>query len=147
MVGGIPRGPRHSKKPPTFRDDRGSVVVVDLQGHKRTLSPEFASTQALAWTPSGDELWFSATTSGTACDLYGVDLAGKTRTVARAPGGLKLLDIGRYGRAIMAQGHVHRAAIVLGPGQKNERDLAIADWSIIRSQVLRKLTPHAYRRR
>jgi serine/threonine protein kinase/Tol biopolymer transport system component len=115
---------------PIFGDDRGSVAVVDSAGHKRTLTPEFPSTQALAWTPDGSELWFSAATTGSAADLYGVTLSGKLRTVTRVPGGIRLLDIGRNGRVIMAQGHVRRSAMVLGAGQKAERDLAIADWSI-----------------
>jgi Tol biopolymer transport system component len=115
-----------------FGDDRGSVAVVDLAGHKRTLTPDFASTQALSWTPDGNELWFSAATTGSAADLYGVSLQGKMRTVTRVPGGLRLLDVGHDGRVIMAQGHVRRAAMVLGAGQKTERDLAVADWSLNR---------------
>lgn len=115
-----------------FGDDRGSVAIVDLAGHKRTLTPEFASTQALAWRPEGNELWFSAATTGSAADLYGVSLQGQRRTVTRVPGGLRLLDVGRDGRVIMAQGHVRRAAMVLGAGQKTERDLAVADWSLNR---------------
>ena len=113
-----------------FGDDRGTVAVVDLAGKKRTLSPEYASTQALAWSPQGNELWFSAATTGSAADLYAADLHGNVRTIARVPGGLRLLDVGRDGGVIMAQGHVRRAAMALGPGQKAERDLAVADWSL-----------------
>jgi serine/threonine protein kinase len=115
-----------------FGDDRGTVAVVDLAGHKRTLSPEYASTQALSWTTQGDELWFSAATTGSAADLYAVTLTGKVRTIVRVPGGLRLLDVSRDGRVIMAQGHVRRAAMALGLGQSAERDLAIADWSLNR---------------
>ena len=113
-----------------FGDDRGAVAVVDLAGHKRTLSPEYASTQALAWNSEGNELWFSAATTGSAADLYAVNLRGNVRTLARVPGGLRLLDVNRDGRIIMAQGHVRRAAMVLGPGQSAEHDLAVADWSL-----------------
>jgi Tol biopolymer transport system component len=117
---------------PLFGDDRGTVAVVNLAGQKRTLSPEYASTQALAWSPHGDELWFSAATTGAAADLYAVNLQGKVRTVTRVPGGLRLLDINSDGRVIMEQGHVRRAAMVLGQGQTSERDLAVADWSLNR---------------
>jgi eukaryotic-like serine/threonine-protein kinase len=115
-----------------FGDDRGSVAVVDLVGHKRILTQEFASTQALSWRPDGNELWFSAATTGSAADLYAVSLQGTLRTVTRVPGGLRLLDVGRDGRVIMAQGHVRRAAMVLGAGQTAERDLSVADWSLNR---------------
>jgi eukaryotic-like serine/threonine-protein kinase len=117
---------------PIFGDDRGSVAVVDRAGHKRTLTQDFASTQALAWSPDGKELWFSAATTGSAADLYSVSLQGQLRTVTRVPGGLRLLDVGRNGRVIMAQGHVRRSAMVLGAEQKTERDLAVADWSLNR---------------
>lgn len=115
-----------------FGDDRGRVAVVDRSGKMRHISPEYASTQALGWSAHTDELWFSAAVSGSAADLYAADLSGNVRTITRVPGGLRLLDIARDGRVIMAQGHVRRAAMVLGPGQKSERDLAVADWSINR---------------
>lgn len=115
---------------PIFGDDRGSVAVIDRSGKKRILSPEYASTQALAWSPKGDELWFSAATTGSAPDLYAVALRGTVRTVTRVPGGLRLLDVAKDGRVIMAQGHVRRAAMTLGRGENTERDLAVADWSL-----------------
>ncbi len=113
-----------------FGDDRGTVAVVDRQGHERILSPEFASIQALAWAPSGNELWFTAASSGTAADLYGVTLGGKLRTVLRVPGGLRLLDIAHHGRVLIIQGRERRSLMVGGPGQKTEHDLAVADYSV-----------------
>jgi len=116
---------------PLFGDDRGSVAVVDLGGHKRTLSPEFASARRLEWR-NGDEVWFSASKEGMATDLYAVNLAGRMRTVLRVPGGVGLLDIGRDGCALITQGHERWSVAVLGPGQKTERDLSIADLSVPR---------------
>jgi serine/threonine protein kinase len=114
---------------PVFGDDGGSVAVVDLAGHKRTLSHTYPSTQALSWAKDG-ELWFSASINGTAADLFGTTLKGQERTIASVPGGLRLLDISNDGRVAVAQGHVRRSDVVLGPGQTGERDLAVADWTL-----------------
>src|SRR4051812_15752300 len=44
---------------PVEDDDRGSVAVVDLQGKKRVLSEGWFSLTGLAWSPGGDEVWFT----------------------------------------------------------------------------------------
>ena len=40
-------------------DTGGSVSVVDLNGRKTTLSSDWKSLHGLAWSPRGDEIWFS----------------------------------------------------------------------------------------
>jgi Tol biopolymer transport system component len=117
---------------PLFGDDGGTVSVVDLQGHKQTLTTQWASAHGLAWAPSGDEVWFSANKTGIALELYGVNLAGRVRTILRVPGGLELFAI-RDGRVMIAQGQRRRAAMFAAAWQKSERDLAIADWCIPRA--------------
>jgi Tol biopolymer transport system component len=115
---------------PYFGDDMGYVSVVDLEGHMRRLTSEWSSLRGLSWTPSGSELWFTANTSGIALDLYSVSLSGKLRTILRVPGDLRLLDISRDGRLLITQGQRRRVVMVAAPGQKIERDLSIADWTI-----------------
>jgi len=115
---------------PNFGDDMGWVAVVDLQGKKRVLSQQFAGIQTLLWNQGTNELWFSATLSGEASQVYAVNLRGQIRVVARAPSGLQLLDVGSDGRALIADGHWHASAVVLGAGQKQEMDLTVADWSL-----------------
>jgi sugar lactone lactonase YvrE len=46
---------------PFRADDRGTVAVVDLNGNKRTLTPEWSGEYGLAWSPDGSEVWFTAT--------------------------------------------------------------------------------------
>jgi hypothetical protein len=57
-------------------DDRGDVCVVDLEGHKRVLSPGWSSLDGLAWTPSGNEVWFAGSNTGNSRALYAVSLRG-----------------------------------------------------------------------
>ena len=49
---------------PYERDDAGGIAVVDQAGHKKMLTGQFVSLQGLAWWPTGEEVWFTGTTSG-----------------------------------------------------------------------------------
>src|SRR5262249_26488575 len=42
-------------------DDAGTVAMIDLSGKKTTLTGKWASEHGLAWAPSGNEVWFTAT--------------------------------------------------------------------------------------
>src|SRR5207249_3607892 len=60
---------------PFWGDDQGFVAVVDLAGKKRVLTKRFQSMRGLAWSPSGDEIWFAGADKR-ARALYGVRLSG-----------------------------------------------------------------------
>ena len=114
---------------PLTGDDAGSVAVVDLAGRKRTLSSGFYTAQGLVWSPDGKELWFTATVTGIDRVLYAVDLSGHQRLVARVPGDLRLLDIWRDGRVLLARDNTRRGLIGMAAGETSERDLSWLDWS------------------
>jgi Tol biopolymer transport system component/predicted Ser/Thr protein kinase len=114
---------------PQQRDDGGSVAVVDLAGKKTILSTGWDSIQGLAWSPAGDEVWFTATRTGGDRSLFAVNLSGKVRLLARVPGELTLLDVGREGNVLLTRG-IDRAGIIgLAPGATKEEDLSWLDWS------------------
>jgi len=115
---------------PQPRDDGGSVVVIDSSGKKQTLSDGWDSIQGVAWSPKGDEIWFSATRTGGDRSLYAVDLSGKVRLLARVPGELTLLDVGREGTVLLTRGNDRAGMIGLAPGETKERDLSWMDWSV-----------------
>lgn len=108
-------------------DDRGSVAVVDLAGNKKVLSGDWGAEEGLAWSPSGNEVWFTATKGGEAPSLYAVNLSGRERVVARAPIGLMLHDISPDGRVLLARGSFTTDIIGLGPNETKERDLSWLD--------------------
>src|ERR1700675_3500194 len=60
-------------------DDGGSVAVVDLNGNKKKLTRDWYGTGGLAWSPSGEEVWFTASELGVDHYLSAVSLAGKER--------------------------------------------------------------------
>jgi Tol biopolymer transport system component len=114
---------------PLAGDDGGTVAVVDLTGKKRTLSSGFYTAQGLAWTPDGTEIWFTATRLGLDRVLNAVNPSGHERLVARVPGDLRLHDIFRDGRALLARDNWRRGLIGLAAGEASERDLSWLDWS------------------
>ena len=115
---------------PVPDDNRGAVAIVDLNGRKRTLTREFPALSKLAWSPSGDEIWFTASPAGGDLSLWGVTPGGRLRAIARMPASVYLEDV-RHGRALMTRMN-HRIAIRwLAPGDSRERDLTWFGQSIV----------------
>jgi eukaryotic-like serine/threonine-protein kinase len=88
---------------PVKTDDRGTVVVVDRTGHQETISPTWEGVRGLAWTPRGDEVWYTAASAGTQYELWASAPGRKARRIFSAPAGLLLNDIAKDGRALVAQ--------------------------------------------
>jgi eukaryotic-like serine/threonine-protein kinase len=86
---------------PVFGDDRGWVSVVDESGNHKQLTEEFSTVQGLAWAHGGSEIWFTAASSTTSRDLFGVTLSGKKRPIITVPQGMRLLDIATDGRILL----------------------------------------------
>jgi DNA-binding winged helix-turn-helix (wHTH) protein len=78
-----------------------TLVVMDLAGKKKVLSGGWRTLDGLAWSPTGDEVWFTASEVGHRADLYAVTLAGEQRVVLRSPDQLRLADISRDGVVLL----------------------------------------------
>jgi eukaryotic-like serine/threonine-protein kinase len=115
---------------PQQGDDGGAVAVVDLAGKKKMLSDGWDSVQGLAWSPDGIEIWFTATRTGGDRSLYATDLSGKVRLLARVPGELTILDVGKEGNVLLTRGNDRAGMIGLAPGEPKEKDLSWLDWSV-----------------
>ena len=113
-------------------DDRGSVAVVDRSGRSKTLTGQWASIQGVAWSPTGDEIWFAASTTGTGRALYAVTTAGRLRILARAPGDLVLCDVSPAGRAVVAREDLRWGILAGVGGEEKERDLTWLGGSVPR---------------
>ncbi len=114
---------------PLRQDDAGMVKVVDMKGNVRTLTRRWSSLRGLAWAPSGREVWFAASESGVDRALRAVTLDGHDRIIAQVPGVLRLLDIGRDGRVLLARDDTQTTMIGRLPGDAGERDLSWFDSS------------------
>jgi Tol biopolymer transport system component len=105
-------------------DNRGWVATVDLTGKKAVLSGEWGSEEGLAWSPAGDEVWFTADRNGEANGLYAVTLAGRERLVLQMTVPLLLHDISREGRVLIASYTDSGNIFGQSPGETKERELS-----------------------
>jgi len=115
---------------PQTGDDGGAVAILDLNGKKRTLSEGWDSIQGLAWSPDASEIWFTATHTGGDRSLYATDLSGRVRLLARVPGELTILDVGKDGHVLLTRGNDRAGMIGQGSGEPKEKDLSWLDWSV-----------------
>ena len=113
---------------PILDDPSGSIAVVDLNGKRTVLSEGWQTTKGLAWSSSGDEIWFSAGKKRTQA-LYAVTTSGHERLLFSVPGGLFLYDVSRDGRVLMGDGQPRSRMITVTPGNPQGRDLSWFDWS------------------
>ena len=119
---------------PVKADDAGHVSLVDLGGKKRDLTVHYpGGLQGIAWTPTGDEVWYTAAESGTSLELRAVSRrGGPSRTLARVPGRLVLQDISRDGRVLMTHDTLRPSLMVRAADSGQERDVAWLDLSSVR---------------
>ena len=115
---------------PVWPDDRGSVEVVDLAGKRRVLSDGWESEEGVAWSPKGDEIWFTAIKYGLAHALFAVTPSGKQRLVERIAGGVTLMDISHDGRVLITRDDERYGIMALAAGTNQERDLSWLDYSV-----------------
>ena len=128
-----PRFSRDGKKiafldHPGFGDDQGMAAVVDLEGHKKVISRSFGSTQGLAWSPKGDEVWFSAAETGISRSLYAATLSGRERHLLSAPGNVDIQDALPDGRVLLNDLNSRRILMVFTPEFPQGRDFTWMDW-------------------
>jgi len=109
---------------PLSGDSRGTVAVIDAGGQVKRLTDEFTDESGLAWAPSGEEIWFTASKSGEAAGLYAVTLAGKQRIILRTPVALRLHDISKEGDVLITGNQESTPVTGLAPGDTRERDLS-----------------------
>jgi len=113
--------------------DAGWVIVVDRSGKQLLRSVTFVSTEGLAWSPSGEEVWVGATqTEGWANEVVGLGFNGKQRVILRLPGILRLHDVSRDGRMLLSKESWRSGLQFRGPAEKKERDLSWLDYATLR---------------
>lgn len=109
-------------------DTGGSIMTVSRKGQTTTLSSGWTSVGGLAWSPTGEEVWFAAGKKGVSA-LYALTLSGRERLVFQAPGNIGLKDISRNGKVLLQRGIPRSRMMVFTAGTEKERDLAWFDYS------------------
>jgi hypothetical protein len=107
-----------------------SVLTIDRAGNSKRLAGPGIFRQGLAWSPSGNEIWFDDRTEHGQHVLRAADLSGHLRALVSAPTGLVLHDITRDGRVLVETGNPLFGILGLATGETRERDLSWFDLSI-----------------
>ncbi|MBI3932938.1 MAG: protein kinase [Acidobacteria bacterium] len=116
---------------PVYGDDRGSVCVIGPDGRRVVLADGWSSVSGLAWSPRGDEVWFTAAEVGATCSLRAVDLTGRRRLVATVPGRMAIADVHRDGRVLLADGRFRLRLALADQRSGGEKDLSWLDGSLL----------------
>jgi len=116
---------------PVKGDDKGHVSVVDASGKKGDVTGDYAGgLQGIAWATASDEIWYTASDSGTNFELRAVSRrGGPSRLVLRVPGRLTLQDIARDGRVLVTRDTIRPSVMVRRVSSEQERDVAWLDLS------------------
>jgi hypothetical protein len=111
---------------PLLDDDRGSVVILDREGKTVARSSTWGSLEGLAWSPRGDEVYFTAARTGIDTALEALDFSGKERLLLPASGRLVIHDVAPDGRLLLERSSLRQEARFGRVGEK-ERDLSWFD--------------------
>jgi hypothetical protein len=133
---GAIRSPRMSRdgKRIAFVDDRnglgdgGRIAIADLAGGVVHLTPPWASVRGIAWSSTGDDVWFAAAEEGGNRALRAVELSGRERVVLRTPASLTLWDVAGD-RVLLTRDEEWSSLVGRRPGWTAERDLSWLDAS------------------
>ena len=106
---------------------------MNSDGSEAKFFGDFSSLYGLAWSPKGDEVWFTAdpTTTTIARRLMSVSLSGKFRLLAAAPGDLTLHDVSPNGTAIITIDDRERKIFFTSLKGNEERELTWLDRAVL----------------
>jgi Tol biopolymer transport system component len=80
-----------------------------------------------AWSPRGDEIWFTGSERVEERPLRAVSLSGRQRVLDRIAGAAGLFDVSRDGLALIEHAFARWAVRARGPGEAADRDVSIFD--------------------
>jgi DNA-binding winged helix-turn-helix (wHTH) protein/Tol biopolymer transport system component len=114
---------------PVRDDDGGYLRIVDDKGNTRVLTNSWSSVEGLAWSPTGNEVWFTASSAGATRALYATTETGRLRQVSSTPSSLRLFDISRAGRALVTVEDIRMTMSAKLAGDTAESDVSNLDYS------------------
>jgi serine/threonine protein kinase len=112
-------------------DTRGTVGVVDMSGHKQTLTREWEDQRGLAWSADGEEVWFAASDNGAEDFLRAVALSGRLRLLLAIPTTLMLEDISADGRVLAVSADARFRVAGRAAGAGSEQDLSWYQYTLL----------------
>jgi DNA-binding winged helix-turn-helix (wHTH) protein/Tol biopolymer transport system component len=116
---------------PVRDDDGGHVRVINAAGNSVLVTKDWGSAAGLAWSASGDEVWFTASNEAGSRTLYAVSRSGRLRKLTTQPQSLRLLDVSSSGHALLAIDDVRMTMRAAVSANEAERDISQFDFSHI----------------
>jgi eukaryotic-like serine/threonine-protein kinase len=112
---------------PLLGDDRGYVSVVDMTGHEKRVTEEWAGEDGLAWSAANDEIWFTSSSRTEPQSLRAVDRSGRQRVILSTVTELSLRDIGKAGSVLLTSMRVSTEVAMGRRNAKSVHSLDVAD--------------------
>jgi DNA-binding winged helix-turn-helix (wHTH) protein/Tol biopolymer transport system component len=109
-------------------DGGNSILIADRDRNVRRLARSLRWVSALAWGPSGDEIWYSVGSGSLFPELRAITLAGRDRLIARLPGTIE--DVSADGSVLLTRGTSVWGIRGQAPGEKEERELTWLEGSV-----------------
>ena len=118
-----PRGDRLA-----FGTSDGYRVLETASGRSFSIKvPEWGHGTWWAWSPDGEEIWFSASDAAEDRPLEAISLSGRRRLLLRIPGAVGLYDVSRDGLVLLEHAFTRVRAFARAPGEVQERELSVFD--------------------
>jgi serine/threonine protein kinase len=105
-----------------------SIIVVDRDGRATTLTDRWSPALGLAWSPTGDEVWFTGS-RGVVAALRAISLDGKERLLARGTDMMRIQDVFPDGRVLAVRDHGREGFACRPPDASSDLDLSWFDGS------------------
>ena len=109
---------------PLLGDDRGYVSLVDMNGHAKRLTGEWAGEDGLAWAATNNEVWFTASSQTEPQILRAVNRLGRQRIILSTVAELSIRDIGKDGSVLLTS---MRVSTEVAMGHRNEKSVHSID--------------------
>ncbi|HEX9185948.1 MAG TPA: protein kinase, partial [Vicinamibacteria bacterium] len=117
-----------------WADNVGAIATVNLSGEKKTLTDVWSGgVTGLAWGPSGEEIWFTASEGEGHLALRAVDPTGRLRVLLVGPSDVVLFDVSREGKLLLGRETPRRTVEALLTGHSTPLDLSLREGSTARS--------------
>jgi Tol biopolymer transport system component/predicted Ser/Thr protein kinase len=98
----------------------GNLVILDSTGKERARGPFVKAAMALAWSPSGDEVWYGG--------ISAMSLEGRVRQVWTSTRAA-ITDIAKDGRVLFAEATGRRELLGFPASDAAPRNLTVLNWS------------------
>jgi dipeptidyl aminopeptidase/acylaminoacyl peptidase len=111
-------------------EGEADVCVIDVEGGMRTVAGDLTNLSGIAWSPSGNEVWFSGIDRDQRHGIWSATLDGTVRDVHLSPTRISLHDVRRDGRALVTMNELRLILSVGGKEGEPEVDLSWFDGSL-----------------